>query len=156
MIGWRAHEQKTTELSSAEAEYIALSECCQDFEWLKNLLNETTDIHSKGIIYTNNQSSMAMASNRIYHNGTRHLNFKTHFVRSLIEKNIIKLEYLQSTTLVADLLTKNLPSTKLEDLTKIIFETSELQNIKYGGMKEINNIQETDNNSPMKNRLVKS
>ncbi|MBW0492602.1 hypothetical protein O181_032317 [Austropuccinia psidii MF-1] len=151
MIGWRAHKQKTTALSSAEAEYIALSECCQDFEWLKNLLIETTNIHSKGIIYTNNQSSMAIASKRIYHHGTRHLDFKIHFFRSLIENNVIKLEYLQSTTLVADLLTKNLPSTKLEELIKIIFETSKLQNIKYGGMKEIDYIQETDNSSPMRN-----
>ncbi|MBW0528577.1 hypothetical protein O181_068292 [Austropuccinia psidii MF-1] len=34
-IGWRSHKQKVVALSSAEAEYNSMTECCQDLLWAK-------------------------------------------------------------------------------------------------------------------------
>ncbi|MBW0479870.1 hypothetical protein O181_019585 [Austropuccinia psidii MF-1] len=42
-IGWRSHKQKVVALSSAEAEYNALSENAQDLEWMRNLIFEATN-----------------------------------------------------------------------------------------------------------------
>jgi hypothetical protein len=39
----------------------------------------------------------------------KHLELKYHFIREAVENNKVKLEYLPSTNLMADLLTKPLP-----------------------------------------------
>ncbi|MBW0467243.1 hypothetical protein O181_006958 [Austropuccinia psidii MF-1] len=75
-LGWRSQKQRVVALSSAEAKYNALSSCCQDSEWICQLLFEITNKRITSIIYSDNQSSIALASNRIYHHGTRHIDFR--------------------------------------------------------------------------------
>ncbi|MBW0498231.1 hypothetical protein O181_037946 [Austropuccinia psidii MF-1] len=120
-IGWKSQKQCVVALSSAEAEYNALSSCCQDSEWLCQLISEITFKKINSTIYSNNQSSIALASNRIYHHGTRHIDFRLHFVRSLIKYEKIILKYIRTQYMVADLLTKNLPYLKSKGHIKIIF-----------------------------------
>ena len=38
-ISWQSHAQKTIALSSTEAEYMALCDCCKQAKWIKTLLN---------------------------------------------------------------------------------------------------------------------
>ncbi|MBW0487249.1 hypothetical protein O181_026964 [Austropuccinia psidii MF-1] len=75
-LGWRARKQKTVALSSAEAEYNAMTESVQDLEWCKNLIFELMGRNSLEVLYCDNQSAISIASNPIYHHGTRHMNFK--------------------------------------------------------------------------------
>ncbi|MBW0482931.1 hypothetical protein O181_022646 [Austropuccinia psidii MF-1] len=114
-------KQRVIALSSTEAEYNALSSCCQDSEWLCQLFSEITFKKITSTIYSNNQSSIALASNRIYHHGTRHIDFRLHFVWSLIEDEKIILKYIPTQYMVADLLTKNLPYLKSKGHIEIIF-----------------------------------
>src|SRR5436190_13184621 len=39
-FSWRSHTQTTIALSSTEAEYMALSDCCRQITWIKSLLTE--------------------------------------------------------------------------------------------------------------------
>lgn len=39
-ISWRSHSQKTIATSSTEAEYMAISDCCKQAIWLKQILSE--------------------------------------------------------------------------------------------------------------------
>ena len=110
-VGWRSHKQQSVALSSAEGEYVSLSECSQDLLWCKNVLDELR--HSPKLkLFSDNQSAIAIASNPIYHHGTRHINFKYHFVRDHVESKLITLQYLQTDKMQADLLTKNLTEGK--------------------------------------------
>ncbi|MBW0483613.1 hypothetical protein O181_023328 [Austropuccinia psidii MF-1] len=120
-IGWKSQKQRVVALSSAEAEYNAMSSCCQDSEWLCQLISEITFKKISSTIYSDNQSSMALASNRIYHHGTRHIDFRLHFIRSLLEDEKITLKYIPTQRMVADLLTKNLPYSKSKGHIEIIF-----------------------------------
>ncbi|MBW0493307.1 hypothetical protein O181_033022 [Austropuccinia psidii MF-1] len=74
-IGWRSHKQKVVSLSSAEAEYNSLTECSQDLQWTRQLIYETTQVKCRSILHSDNQSAIGIASNHIYHHGTRHINF---------------------------------------------------------------------------------
>ncbi|MBW0479253.1 hypothetical protein O181_018968 [Austropuccinia psidii MF-1] len=74
-ISWRSHKQKVVALSSAEAEYNALTECSQDLQWTRPLIYETTQVQCRSILHSDNQSAIPIASNHIYHHGTRHINF---------------------------------------------------------------------------------
>ncbi|MBW0523412.1 hypothetical protein O181_063127, partial [Austropuccinia psidii MF-1] len=120
-LGWRSQKQRVVALSSAEAEYNALSSCCQDSEWICQLIFEITNKKITSIIYSDNQSSIALASNRFYHHSTRHINFRLHFIRSLVEDEKIVLKYISTQNMLADLLTKNLPLAKSHNLLKTIF-----------------------------------
>jgi transposase InsO family protein len=87
-IGWRSHKQDVVALSSAEGEYIALTECNQDLLWAANVLEEITRVKPTLTLYTDNQSSMQIAKKPIYHHGTRHMNFRYHFIRDHIQSKI--------------------------------------------------------------------
>ncbi|KAI7948147.1 hypothetical protein MJO28_010055 [Puccinia striiformis f. sp. tritici] len=120
-IGWRSHKQDVVALSSAEGEYIALTECNQDLLWAANVLEEITQVKPTLTLYTDNQSSMQIAKNPIYHHGTRHMNFRYHFIRDHIESKTINLKYMPSTKLQTDLLTKNLAGAKTaEHATRLL------------------------------------
>ncbi|PLW42386.1 hypothetical protein PCASD_06410 [Puccinia coronata f. sp. avenae] len=73
-VGWRSHKQQSVALSSAEGEYVSLSDASQDLLWCMNVLEELR-ILPQLTLYTDNQSAIAIASNPIYHHGTRHINF---------------------------------------------------------------------------------
>ncbi|MBW0519012.1 hypothetical protein O181_058727 [Austropuccinia psidii MF-1] len=79
-LGWRAHKQKIVALSSAEAEYNALTESAQDLLWIRQLIFETTNAETQCLLHSYNQSAIAIASNPIYHHGTRHIDFRLHFI----------------------------------------------------------------------------
>ncbi|KAI7957540.1 hypothetical protein MJO28_004635 [Puccinia striiformis f. sp. tritici] len=106
-IGWRSHKQDVVALSSAEGEYVALTKCNQDLLWAASVLEEITQIKPKLTLFTDNQSSMQIAKNPNYHHGTRHMNFRYHFIRDHIESKQIDLKYIPSTNLQTDLLTGN-------------------------------------------------
>ncbi|MBW0468179.1 hypothetical protein O181_007894 [Austropuccinia psidii MF-1] len=126
IIGWRSHKQKVVSLSSAEAEYNAMSEGTQDLQWTANLIFEITKERKQQILFTNNQSAISIASNHIYHHGTRHVNFRLHFIKKLIEEEKLKIEYLDTNKMIADSLTKNNPYSKSINHFKIIFGNQDL------------------------------
>lgn len=119
-VGWRSHLQSCSTLSSAESEYVALTECSQDTLWLSNLLQEILQIKPNIKIYTDSQSSIAIASNDIYHHGTRHMDFRYHFIRDHVRAKTIELTYINTSKLPADALTKNLTGSKIAKHSKIM------------------------------------
>ncbi|MBW0476050.1 hypothetical protein O181_015765 [Austropuccinia psidii MF-1] len=69
VIGWRSIKQKVVSLSSAEAEYNAMSEGTQDFQWILNLIFQVTKEIKQQILHTDNQSTISIASNNILSQG---------------------------------------------------------------------------------------
>ncbi|MBW0524133.1 hypothetical protein O181_063848 [Austropuccinia psidii MF-1] len=108
VLGWRAHKQKIVSLSSAEAEYNALTESAQDLLWIQQLIFETTKTETHSSRHSDNQSAISIASNPVHHNRTRHIDFQLHFIQNLVENHFLHLKYLPSSQIPADLLTKNL------------------------------------------------
>ena len=98
-------------LSTAEAEYVALAAAAQEAIWLQQL---TCDILGKPVeeieIFEDNQSAICLAINPQFHGRTKHIEIKYHFIRDQVEKDNIKLVYCRSEDMVADMLTKSLPS----------------------------------------------
>lgn len=73
-------------------------------------------------IYDDNQTTIAMMKNPIYHNRTRHVETCHHFISELVTKDNIKVEYNNTNKQVVDLFTKSLPLDKflyLEELLEI-------------------------------------
>ena len=69
-------------LSTAEAEYIALSCAAQEVMWLRKLQRDLEILIDKPIIIMeDNQGAIAMAQNPVNHTRTKHIDIRYHFVR---------------------------------------------------------------------------
>ncbi|MBW0527429.1 hypothetical protein O181_067144 [Austropuccinia psidii MF-1] len=98
-----------------------MTEGIQDLQWLKNLILKSTNEHLRQTLFADNQSTIAIASNHVYHHGTRHINFQLHFIRDLIEEEKLEINYLDTKNMIADSLTENNPFNKSINHLKIIF-----------------------------------
>lgn len=93
-IAWESRKQKVVSLSSTEAEYIAITEACKEAIFIGNLLNELCSYKNVITLYNDNQSSQKLAYNPVFHNRTKHIDVKYHFVREVVEK--VDLRYLST------------------------------------------------------------
>lgn len=112
VISWESTKQKTVALSSTEAEYMALSEASKEAVHLRNLLSELTGSYNCVLIYCDNQSCIRLSHNPMFHKRTKHIDVRHHYVRDVVANKLIKLEYIQTNEMVADIFTKALSSNK--------------------------------------------
>lgn len=113
-VSWESKKQSTVSLSSTEAEYVAISQAAKEAIFIRGLLGELISCEKQEptVIYNDSQSAQKLVSNPVFHNRTKHINVKHHFIREAVDRNDIKLNYLQSNEMVADVLTKGLHGPK--------------------------------------------
>ena len=110
-ISWKSRKQSSVALSTAEAEYIALSSATQEVMWLRRLLSELNCAPQEATVMNeDNQSAIAMAQNTVFHGRSKHIDLRHHFVREQVVK------YCSSDQMIADMLTKGLTQVKFENL----------------------------------------
>ena len=124
-VSWSSKGQQTVALSSTEAEYMALTQAAKEAIWVSRFLAEMQNISvdtesippglaPKVRIYSDNQSSMALARNPGFHEETKHIVIQEYYVREKVASGEIELEYLHTSDMIADCLTKNLSHEKVE------------------------------------------
>ena len=59
-------------------------------------------------LYCDNMSAIHMSKNPVFHSRTKHIDIRHHYIRELVEKNIISLEHVDTLENRADILTKPL------------------------------------------------
>lgn len=117
IVSWACRKQSCVSLSSTEAEFIALSEACQEAMWLRRLLIDMhQSIRGPTMIYEDNQSCLKLIKEEKFSNRTKHIDTKYHFVKEYVDRQIIKCEYCPTGSMVADLFTKPLPATRHSQL----------------------------------------
>lgn len=108
-VSWKSCKQKTIALSSTEPEYyMALSEASKEAIYLRNLLSEIQGRLDIITLYNDNQGAQKLCSNPVFHEKTKHIDIRHHFVREAVENKLIKLDYLSTDEMVADILNKRL------------------------------------------------
>jgi hypothetical protein len=112
-ITWNCKRQPTVALSSTEAEYMAVCGAAKEAVWLRALLQEIgCEQEGATVLYVDNQGSIALAKNPVYHARTKHIDVQHHFIRNLVEERVIDLVYVHTSENVADVLTKPLAKAK--------------------------------------------
>jgi len=90
--------------------------------WIRNIIKE---ILNKGItikIYTDNQASKKIMENgEINTSKLKHISVRYHFNRDNIAKKKVKLEYIDTENMLADILTKDSNGPKIQKFTNNIF-----------------------------------
>lgn len=124
-ISWKCQRQRSTALSTAEAEYMALAEAAKEATWLRNFVKSILhrnkqSLNGPTIIYEDNKSAIDIANNPVNHQRTKHIDIRYHFTREAIEDGRILLEHCPSEQMVADLLTKPFAKPRTITLTKLL------------------------------------
>jgi Reverse transcriptase (RNA-dependent DNA polymerase) len=116
-VSWNTKKQPTVALSTAEAEYTAVSSATCQAVWIRNVLAEMGFKQMKAtVIYCDNMSAIAMSKNPVQHSRCKHIDIKLHFVRDLVAEKEIQLEHISTTDQKADILTKALSLPVFENL----------------------------------------
>ena len=117
-VSWKSKRQNCVALSTAEAEYVALSSAVQEAMWLQHLVAELNNQPVDTVtIMEDNKSAICMAKETKCHGRAKHISIKYHFVREQVESKNVMLKYCPTENMVADVLTKGLSKPKHEVLT---------------------------------------
>lgn len=99
---------------------VVTAAACQAI-WIRRILDDLKQTQVEATtIYCDNQSTIAMTKNPVYHSRTRHIETRHHFIRELVAKGDIKLEHCCTEEQVADLFTKPLPPKKFMYLRELL------------------------------------
>ena len=109
-------------LSTSKAEYIALSLAIQEGKWVHRLLCEIlgaaadkSDPELK--IMEDNRSCIKMTKSPVSHGRAKHIDIKYHHIRDEVKSGEVKLEYCETLSMLADIITRGLPGPQHKDLT---------------------------------------
>ncbi|KAE8725614.1 Purple acid phosphatase 10 [Hibiscus syriacus] len=105
-VSWVSQLQKIVALSTTEAEYVVVTEASKEMVWLQSFLEELGKKQENNVLYCNIQSAIQLEKNPSFHSRTKHIQLRYHFIWSLLEDGILKLEKISGAQNPADMLTK--------------------------------------------------
>ncbi|GJX64652.1 putative ribonuclease H-like domain-containing protein, partial [Tanacetum coccineum] len=92
--------------TTGEAEYVAAANCCGQVLWIQNQMLDYGFNFMNTKIYIDNESTICIVKNPVYHSKTKHIAIRHHFIRDAYEKKLIQVLKIHTDDNVADLLTK--------------------------------------------------
>ena len=123
-FSWSSKKQPIVTLSTCEAEYVAACSCVCQAIWLRRVLEELNMSQNESTeILVDNKSAIALAKNPVFHERSKHIDTKYHFIRECIERREVELNYVKSQDQISDIFTKPLKSdafTKFRSLFGIV------------------------------------
>jgi hypothetical protein len=120
-ISWQSNKQKVVALSSCEAEYMAAAAAACQGIWLARLLTDMVGSESGASeLWVDNQSAIALSKNPVFHDRSKHIDVRYHFIRECVEEGRIALKFITTEQQMADGLTKALGRVRFQELRKKI------------------------------------
>ncbi|MBE2321243.1 Ty1/Copia family ribonuclease HI, partial [Solirubrobacter sp. CPCC 204708] len=106
---WSSKKQAIVTLSSCEAEYVAASSTVCHGIWLRNVLKYLGILPDNPTeIYIDNRSAIALAKNPVYHERSKHIDTRYHFIREHVKNKEVELISCRTYDQLADIFTKPL------------------------------------------------
>ncbi|GJV16998.1 putative ribonuclease H-like domain-containing protein [Tanacetum coccineum] len=106
LITWQCKKQTIVATSTTEAEYVAAASCCGQVLWIQNQMLDYGFNFMNTKIYIDNESTICIVKNPVYHSKIKHTAIRHHFIRDAYEKKLIHVLKIHTNDNVADLLTK--------------------------------------------------
>jgi hypothetical protein len=117
LVSWQSVKQQMVALFSCEAEYIAASTASTQVLWLIRLLSDLLGRDTGAVeLRVDSKSALVLAKNPIFHEWSKHIGVRYHFIRGCLEEGNFKACYINTKDQLADLLTKLLGRIKFLEL----------------------------------------
>ncbi|GJT77386.1 putative ribonuclease H-like domain-containing protein [Tanacetum coccineum] len=107
LISWQCKKQTIVANSTTEAEYVAAANCCRQVLWIQNQMLDYGFNFRNTKIYIDNESTICIVKNPVFHSKTKHIEIRHHFIRYSYEKKLIQVIKIHTEHNVADLLIKS-------------------------------------------------
>ncbi|GJZ96681.1 putative ribonuclease H-like domain-containing protein [Tanacetum coccineum] len=116
LISWQCKKQTIVANSTTEAEYVIPANCCGKVLWIQNQMMDYGFNFINTKIHIDNESTICIVKNPVYHSRTKHIEIRHHFIRDCYEKRLIDVVKIHTDNNVADLLTKGFDVTRFNFL----------------------------------------
>jgi hypothetical protein len=109
-VGFKSSVQRTVATSTTQAEWNAADVACREAVWQRGLLGELKMTQAgPTTIWIDNQSTIKLAENPVMHSRTKHFRVRQHYIQELIKNRVVRVAYLSTDQMLADLLNKPFP-----------------------------------------------
>ncbi|GJX20778.1 putative ribonuclease H-like domain-containing protein [Tanacetum coccineum] len=120
LISWQCKKQTIMATSTTEAEYVAVANYYGQVLWIQNQMLDYGFNFMNIKIYIDNESTICIVKNLVFHSKTKHIAIRHHFIRDSYEKKLIQVLKIHTNNNVADLLTKAFDVSKFQFLVVTI------------------------------------
>ncbi|KAI5328239.1 hypothetical protein L3X38_027636 [Prunus dulcis] len=121
VFSWASVKQHSVALSIAEAEYVSVAEATSQAIWLRFVLEDFGEEQATATtLLCDNTSAIAMSKNPVFHQRSKHIRRKFHFIRDAIQDGEIDLVYYKGEEQIADIFTKALSKDRFSYLRSLL------------------------------------
>ena len=95
VISWFSRKKSYMTLSTAEVEYVVACSASCEAVWLQKLLSDIFDLQMDlTCIHCDNQSCVKLLENPMFHDKSKHIDIKYHYIRDMVQRGVVKLQYV--------------------------------------------------------------
>jgi hypothetical protein len=108
LVSWSSKKQTSVALSTVEAEYVVVGQCCVQLLWMRQTLQDFGYNLSKVPLLCDNESAIRLADNLVENSRTKHIDIRHHFLRDHQQRGDIDVCHISTENQLADNFTKPL------------------------------------------------
>jgi hypothetical protein len=120
LISWYSKKQSLLAVSTEEAEVYAANEAAKSVAWLLNFLNELNFQYEIPVMHEDCNNALLWINEKRSTMRTKHFHLRLHYIRDLVEDNMLKVQYISSVNNSADMMTKVLGKNKHGEFSRNI------------------------------------
>ncbi len=117
-VSWSSKKQRTTALSTVEAEYFSMCHAAKEVLWFQNFLQEIVNekfLSFPQNIHVDNQGAISLAKNYVTSERNKHIELRHFFLREKVEEKLLTFTYVPSGLNIADMFTKSVQRMSLQN-----------------------------------------
>jgi hypothetical protein len=92
MISWKSRKQSNISLNTTKEKYIDACSASCDTIWLQKLSTDLFDLVMEATtILCDNQSCIKMTENHVFHDRSKHIEIRYHYICDMVQRGALKL-----------------------------------------------------------------
>ena len=88
--------------------------------WLRGLVTDLGLSQELIVIYCDSQSAIHLTKNQMYHERTKHIDVRYHFIREIIAQGDLLVKKIGTVDNPADMMTKSIPAVKFKHCLDLV------------------------------------